>query len=105
METETGLVDTERGEGGRRPLGGLGDPSAGKNRKSVQGLEGGFGELREEEGLRRTRRRGWGVEDQGPVSAWGRTCRVVSLPWSSVSCSFYCFKPPGLRGDRALPTL
>lgn len=65
VETETGLVDTERGEGGRRPLGGLGDPSAGKNRKSVQGLEGGFGELREEEGLRRTRRRGWGWRIKG----------------------------------------
>ena len=32
----------------------------------------------------------------GPISAWGRVCRILGPPWSSVSWGFYCFKPPGL---------
>lgn len=44
METGTGLVGAERkGEREGDPRG-LGDPSAGKNRKSGLGLEGGLGE-------------------------------------------------------------
>lgn len=65
VETKTGLVGEREGERDGDPRG-LGDPSAGKNRKSVLGLEGGLSEPRgEEEGLRRRCRKRLGQSRRG----------------------------------------
>lgn len=73
VETRTGLVGAEREVERDGDPRGLGDPSAGKNRKSVLGLEGGLSEPRgEEEGLpRRCRKRlGQSLRGEGFAVFW-----------------------------------